>query len=281
MSYVPPPRVRPSGAAYLIPAFVWLAFSVVAFVAGGAQLINGLSDAVNDLERVPAATGGSVDLDEGKNWLYYDNNLSSSSSATFDPGIDVTIIGPDGNEVPLKDFDGTTIDYSTDDGSGVSFGQFDAPSDGTYQIQVAEGSSTSPDAEILVGGNVLAGVKTGAIIFFSVGTFGFVLALIIFIVIARKRGKSKRQMQQGYGGGGGWPGGQGGYGAPAAYPTQSGYGAPVSYPPADGGYPPPPGNYPPPGEYGPPGSAPPQGGGYPPSGGGYQPPAGGYPPSGS
>lgn len=300
---------------YLVPVLVWILFSIGSCVGGGYKAITGVADAVKNLERVPAATGGEVDLDEGRNYVYYDSGTpTSTESTTFDPGVEIRVTDPNGNEVPLEGLDGTTIDYSTDDSSGLSIGQFNAPTDGTYQIDILDEPSARGDGQILIGGNVVAGAKSGLVVLVSVGAFGFVVAVIIAIVIARKRGKSKRELRSGYGGSG-WPGGGGSgyqpqpaYGAAGGYPSQGGYGAPGSYPPQGGGYDPPPSSYPPPGggSYPPPGGSgdpppssypppggggfppqgggssypPPGGGGFPPAGGGYQPP-GGFPPSGS
>jgi hypothetical protein len=271
---------------YLIPVFVWLLFAVGSCAGGGVKAISGVADSVDKLERVSAADGGTVELDAGHKYVYYD---SGSSSTEIGPAGQIIITDPSGNQVELNDIDGEQT-YSADGSSGLGILQFDAPSDGTYTVTV-EGAPASSTGELLIGENVLAAAKSGLVVLVVVGTFGFVVAVIIAIVIARKRGQSKREMQQGYGGGGGWPGGgqpqfqpPSGYGAPASYPPQGGYGAPASYPPAGGGYQPPPPSYPPPppaDHQPPPSSFPPQGGGFPPAGGGYQPPPGGFPPPGS
>jgi hypothetical protein len=270
---------------YLIPVFVWLLFAVGSCAGGGANLISGMADSIEALERVSAADGGTVQLDAGHKYVYYD---SGSSSTDVMPSGRIIITDPAGNTVDLNDIDGKQT-YSADGNSGLGILQFDAPTDGTYTVTV-EGAAPTSTGELLIGENIFAAAKTSLVIFVGVGATGFVIALIIVIVIARKRGKSKREMQQGYGGGGGgWPGGgqpqfqpPSGYGAPASYPPPGGYGAPASYPPAGGGYQPPPPNFPPPGDYQPPPSSfPPQGGGFPPAGGGYQPPPGGFPPPGS
>jgi hypothetical protein len=267
---------------YLVPIFVWLLFAVGSCAGGGASLISGMADRVDALERVSAVDGGTVELDAGHKYVYYDNGTSTTE---IGPLAQITITDPAGNPVELNDINGEQT-YSADGSSGLGILQFDAPSDGTYTVSV-EGASETTSGELLIGENIFAAAKTSLIIFVGVGSAGFIIAVIITIIIAVKRGKSKRGMRQGYGGGG-WPGGgqpsqpQGGFGAPASYPPQGGFGAPASYPPAGGGYQPPPANYPPPDDYQPPPSSfPPQGGGFPPAGGGYQPPPGGFPPPGS
>jgi hypothetical protein len=270
---------------YLVPIFVWLLFAVGSCAGGGASLISGMADRVDALERVSAVDGGTVELDAGHKYVYYDNGTDETS---FLPAGEITITDPAGNPVELKDINGEQT-YSADGSSGLGILQFDAPSDGTYTVSVEGATGTG---ELLIGENIFAAAKTSLIIFVGVGSAGFIIAVIIVIIIARQRGKSKREIRQGggggYGGGGGWPGGgqpvqpQGGFGAPASYPPQGGFGAPASYPPAGGGYQQPPPSYPPPGDYQPPPSSfPPQGGGFPPAGGGYQPPPGGFPPPGS
>lgn len=287
-----PQKPKPSGVLYLVPAAIWVIFSIIAVVL----LVMGFarsSDVVDNFARIDSGTQATVDLTSTggyRIWLERDG----VDNTFVEPATTVTVT-KDGAPVNVEQFE-TDLSYSDGGRDGKALFTFEADETGEYVIsgEVLDGRG----GRFAVGkDNPIAEGLRGLVLFFIVGSVGFVIALIVFIVLAVKRGKSKRQIrqanlaayppqgygQQGYGqqayGQQGY--GQQGYGQQGD--PQQGYGQPdprqgYGAAPAPGtpapptfGTPPPQGGTPPP---------PPPGGTPPPPPPDWTPPSGDQPPFG-
>lgn len=239
-----PHRPKPSGVAYLIPVGIWILFSVVAVVL----LVMGFSrgeQVADDLARIDGGTTAEVELDAGEFRVWIEEPTIDDGSA---PPPSTVTITRDGAEIPVDTYDGT---LQWQDLEAVY--TFAAPESGLYEITAqAEGSS---DARFAVGqDSPLDEVARGVLLMVVVGTVGFLIALVISIVLAVKRGRSKRQIREAnlasYPPQGGYPGG--GYGQPGGGYGQPGASAPGAGGPTFGAPPPPQQGTPPPAGWSPP-----------------------------
>lgn len=229
-------KLRPSGVWYVVGGLVLAA----GIIGGFVLLVVGIVQAVDqfdDFDRVPASQGGTVTLEAGDKTIYAEG--PGVSTATSLSASDVEVLTPSGNEVDLS-VETNDFTYEVDGRSGVAVLNFDAPTDGTYEIR-----SDIPSSEITtlaVGPNVIStfgsvvGWLVGAAV---VGLVGLALGLVLLIVTGVRRGRAKKQRRLAAAGGGfGTP--QGGYGQPGAYPPPPGAGVPPPGSPPGSAYPPPP-----------------------------------------
>ena len=183
MASGPPPRTVPSIAGYLLAALL----AVAGIVAGVALIVSGIRsyiDKVEGFERFPVPDSRAVELDDGGHSIYFERPGLDSEEAL--PAISVSVTGPDGDPVPLDDYD-SDVSYSVSGHDGRGVFTFRADEAGLYTVQ-ADGS----DAEVAVGrgigarfaGSVVAGVAT----LLLAPVLGAVLALITFL----RRSRAKR-----------------------------------------------------------------------------------------
>jgi hypothetical protein len=268
-----PERVKPSAAVYLLPVLVFIAGSVLAVVAvvNGAQ---SYKHAIDNFARVPANGGGTVAIKKAGSFTIY---WEDPSDPSFRPlGATVTMTKePGGTQALVRDYGNGTVTYDQGSHHGVALKTVKISEPGNYRVTV-NGLSTG---ELAIGHSVFGLIARGVGLFFLIGGLAFVVAVILAIVIAVKRGKSKRRIRAAqFGTGAPWGGQPGpGYGPPAGQgPPPGGYGPPPGQGPPPGGYRPPPGQGPPPGGYRPaPVGAPPGQGS--PTPGGFGPPPGAPP----
>jgi len=228
----PSEKVKPSGVSYLIPLLVFLVGAVVgvALIVGGAKSYN---DTINGFGRVPLNGQGVVSFSKTGNFTAY----------LEQPGIDDTVFTPpvslqmtkvdSGKPVVFRDYSGSG-EYSNGGHDGAAINTFEIEEEGDYTL-VTSGSGTG---EVAVGRSPFGRLKTGIISGILAGGGGFVLAIILAILLAVRRGRSKRQLRAAHFGDGGYgaPGyGAPGYGAqPQWQPQPQPYGQP---PPYGGGWP--------------------------------------------
>ena len=252
-----PQKPKPSGVAYLIPVGIWILFSIVAVLL----LVMGISrvdDVVDDFARVDSGTSATVDLTSSGGYRIWLEQPGADEGLA--PPSTVTVTGPDGQDVQVSPYIGD-LTYSLSGREGTAVYTFDAPSEGSYTItgEITDGSGGT----FAIGkDNPLAEAGRGVLLMVVVGTVGFLIALVLFIVLAVKRGRSKRQIREAnaaaYPPAGGYPGGGygppgGGYGQPApSYGGQPGYGAPGAGGPTFGAPPPQQQGTPPPAGWSPP-----------------------------
>ncbi len=250
----------------VVPLLIWILSGIAAVVL----LVMGAASASNtydDFARFPADTPTDIELTEAGGYRIW---LVRDTYGTYDAYATATVTGPDDQDIPTSDYVGG-LDFN--DGTAVLTFNIDEP--GVYTIEASP--SDDLPAEFRVGkGNPFSEAGRGVLLFFLVGSIGFAVALILFIVLMVRRSRSRKRINQAYGGGfgGGYGGGYppaGGYPQPGGYPESGGYPQPGGYP-GSGGYPQPGGD----GGYSQPGGYPESGGHLPPGGdGGYPQPPGG------
>lgn len=214
----------------LIGAGILLGIGGVAF---GVKQIN---DVVNGLQRVPAVSGGTVELGEGTYQVFLEG---PGADDAFGGGA-FTVVGPDGTDLSLRP-DRVRETYDFGGRSGRKLGRIEVTSPGTHQV-AAGGSPTSSSADDLAFGRrgpvraglvpILGGVLGGV----ALGIAG----VIVLIVTGVRRGRQRR-MEANYAPAGGW-----GYPGPQTapgYPPPGGTPGTWSPPPSSGS---PPGWSPPP-----------------------------------
>lgn len=218
-------KPKPSLALVIVlPLVIWIVSGIIAtvlLVMGAAQA----SNTYDDFASFPADTPTEIELTETggyRIWLERDGY----NSDYYDEYATATITGPGGQDVPTSDYVGS-LEFN--DGSAVL--TFNIDEAGVYTIEASP--TDERPASFKVGkGNPFSQAGRGVLLFFVIGSIGFLVALVLFIVLMVKRGGSKKRIRQAYGGG--YPGG---YGGPGGYPSP-GYPQPGGYP-QQGGYPPP------------------------------------------
>lgn len=223
-------KLRPSVAGYWISGALVIAGivgAIVWFVLG----FTGLSDTIDNFERVPADGGGTVSLDGGRDYVIY-----VEDGDTFGSGVRVGVLDPDGAEIEIARYR-TELTYDFDGRSGRASFTFRSDEEGAYTV-LADGPS---DVEVAVGPSVAGDLVRAIAIPFVIGGVGLLLGLVLLIVtLVRRSGAKKRR-------------------AATASPPVYGAAPPGSFPPSPGpppGFPPGPGQPPPP--PGPPPGAPPR-----------------------
>ncbi len=276
-----PAKPKPGGLAFLIPILIWVAFSIGAVVLA-VQGVQRAEDTFDNFARIESGVPTTVDLKSSggyRVWL----EREDVGDLTTTPLTNVTVTQGD-QVVTTEVYDGD-LSYGSGSREAAAVWTFNIDEPGEYEI-TAEALDGGGGTFLVGKGNPISEAGKGIGLMFLVGTIGFLIALIIFIVLLVKRSRSKKQIRQAnlaaYG-----P--QGGYGAQPAYggfsprhrvrrPPPPSYGAPQApgAPPAYGTPPPPPGSSapppPPPGSSAPPPPPPAPGSPPPPPGWGGPPP---------
>lgn len=262
MSGVINPVVQPKrqgGVALTIGAILL----AVGLIAGGVLVYRGvrhIADTVNDYQRVPARSGGTVELDDAGTYLlfYERRGMGSIERTGYTPAI---ITAPDGQTVQLR-YDRVEENYTFGGREGRKVGRFEAPIPGTYRITPLSFDSFGAEFDDMVpnGGDGWfaigpEGPASGVIAILG-GVLGggalAVLGVILLVVGGVRRSRSKRGAGAPLAG---WPA------PPPPQPQGWGPAGPTQWtPPGSTPWnhpapppPPPPGHYPPPS----PGAAPP------------------------
>jgi hypothetical protein len=252
--------LRPSSAWYWV-AGILAVVGVVGAIVFSVVIVKDAVDSVDDWPRVSVPGSEEVVLDAGGHTLYLEYPGAGDYYTFVDPP-DVEITDPDGDPVVVMP---TTVreSYSWSGHSGVSFARFHADSDGLYEVEVR--SEPRGTQEVAIGEGIDGRIALAVLGGMAIGGLSVLVALIIAIVTAVRRGKEKRRRN---------PPPAWNPPPPGAYGSPAGWGAPYpgTYPQPGWGAPPPPGAYPQPGW-----GAPPPPGAYPQPGWGAPPPPGAYP----
>ena len=191
---------RPGGTGIWVGVGLVLAGIVVGIalvVVGARSVVTG----VTDLERVPIAEGGTVEIDRtGAMEVYAERDVAGSAPTTFSsstsggpvPQVDVVIRDPDGDPVPIRPVPGSE-EYQSDGHWGARIGRIDADQTGTYTVEVEGGADESPYDTIAVGDSVnprglwmvVGGILGGALV--------VLIGLVVIIVSAVKRSRAAKR----------------------------------------------------------------------------------------
>jgi hypothetical protein len=221
-------KIKPSGVWYVLAVLLLVGGPIVGSILVGVAFFNAFDD-LGDFPSVPIDGGGEVTLEAGDFTVYAEGN--GVDSFTSFSSSDVEIVDPNGNPVDLS-FTTSDTTYDINGREGVSVLTFDAPVDGTYQVNPSTDSVTAdPQVTSLAIGPGFGDIfseQVGLVVIGSiVGALGFLIGLILVILLAVKRGKAKRQRRLSAGG------------PPSAWGATGPYGQPGMPPPPGAGAPPP------------------------------------------
>lgn len=186
----------------LVGLWVGIALVAVGIVAGAVFVVAGVrsfAEGFNNLERVPAASGGTVVIEEPGTAMIYGEYRSAGGGAGFNtsttpaPAFDgVRVFDPSGDEVPV-DTIGHSESYDYDGRSGFAVGSFVADTAGPYEIRpvrtdggfeyewIAVGQAFDVTGIFSILGGVFGG---GAVVLLGV--------IIIVISVVRRSGAKRR-----------------------------------------------------------------------------------------
>lgn len=134
-----PARRGPSVAWYPIGGVLFIAAVVAAIVVLATGLVH-VFDTVDQFERIVAPGSGDITIRRPGTFVIYYEYKSRLNGETIDaprdePRATVFLTGPDGQAVGLRSFT-TVATYEVGDHSGVAEQKFDAPTAGTYHLDV-------------------------------------------------------------------------------------------------------------------------------------------------
>lgn len=204
----PPPtprKLRPGVAGYWIGGglvLVGIVGALVWFVLG----LVGISNTVDDFERVPADGGGMVTLADDTGYVIY---LEDRSGAA----VRVALTDPSGDEIDIRTYV-SDLDYDFGGRAGTALFTFRSNEAGDYDLT---SESTSLRADVAVGPSLAGDLVRAIAIPFAIGGVGLLAGVILLIVTLVRRSADKKRRD-----------------APAVTPTPP----PSGFPPPSPGYPP-------------------------------------------
>lgn len=202
-------KLKPGVAGYWVGGALVL-FGIVGAIVWFVVGLIGISNTVDDFQRVPADGGGTVTLDGDTSYVIYVEDRSTSRFAT---DVRLALTDPGGDQVDLRTYE-SEFDYDFSGRSGTAFFTFRSDEAGTYAI-VSE--SASQRATLAVGSSLAGDLVWTIAMPFVIGGLGFLVGIILIIVtLVRRSGDKKRRDAR-------------------ALPTAA---PPPGFPPAPPGYPP-------------------------------------------
>ncbi len=156
----------------------------VAWFVGG---LVGLSDTVDDFERVPFFGGGEVVLDDTGGQVVY----VEPGGRAFPSSMRISITGPDGEPIASAPYGGS-LTYDFGGRSGAAVATFDAPRPGRYRVAAVEaGSSFATD--LAVGPSFAGDLVRTIVGAFVIGGVGVIVGVVIIVVTAVRRARARRR----------------------------------------------------------------------------------------
>ena len=202
-------KLKPGVAGYWIGgALVVLGIvgAAVWFVVG----LVGISNSVDDFERVPANGGGTVTLDNDTAYVIY---IEDRSGSRFAASVRVSIADPSGDPVDVGTY-GSEFDYDFGGRSGTALFTFRSDEAGEYALT---SESSSLRANLAVGRSLASDLVWTIAIPFVIGGIGFLIGIVLIVVTLVRRSGDRKRRDAGA--------------VPTALP-------PPRFPPAPPGYPP-------------------------------------------
>lgn len=179
-----PGRARTSPWPGILAIALGIAASTAWFVLGFV----GLDRAIGDLERVPVPGQAVVELEAGRQAVYYESAEGSDAAV---PGLQIRLVSPDGTAVPVGAHGGK-VSYDVGGQGGRSVAGFEVPEDGAYRLTVVPTGAFSPGATLAVGPGV-----GGRIVRIVVGGVAIVLATVLLGVVLLVRARRRRTATRG------------------------------------------------------------------------------------
>jgi hypothetical protein len=172
----------------------WIGGALCVAAVAGAVLwlvlgIVGFSDAVDDLQRVPAPGRGVVELGAGRHAIYFESPAGADAPI---PPLRLALRPVAGGEaVPIGPYSGT-VTYSTGGHDGRSLAGFAVAEPGRYRLTVAGEPARTPGAVVAVGrglgGRLVRAIVGAAVIFVG----GLALGGVVIGVTSARRSRSAR-----------------------------------------------------------------------------------------
>jgi hypothetical protein len=191
-----PTKIKPSGAWYVL-VVVLLAASGISLVVGlflGVVRVSDRAENFYRFEAPTAADGEPIEVSKpGTYVVYYEEPSENQTGDLVSPPMTVAVTAADGTPVPVEEAEGEfsfDVDFDSGEGrAGVGVATFDAPAAGGYVVVI---DSDEGPFEVAIGES-LSGVflATMALTAAIAGAL-FLIALVLWIVLLRKRGKAKR-----------------------------------------------------------------------------------------
>ena len=187
--------IKPGKKWFVVGALL-IALGVGGGVALGIGGFASVTRTVDHFARFDVKGGGTIATlrmpKGGEYFVYYERRGSNTlSSADIPKGLDVTMAGPDGRQVPFV-LDRRERSFSVNDRTGISVGRLTIPTAGSYKLTA---KAAGPDTFTLaVGKGVnarLVGYVLGGL---AIAIVGFGLGLAVLIVTGVKRGRRKREL---------------------------------------------------------------------------------------
>ena len=165
-------------AAGMIGAVAWLVSGLV-----------GLSDTVDDFERVPFVGGGTVVIDEAGGQVVY----VEPGGGSFPSSMRISVVGPAGEPIATAPYGGS-LTYDFGGRSGAALATFDAPVAGEYQVAAVE-TGSSVARELAVGPSFAGHLVRTIVVPFVIGGVGVIAGVVIIVVTAVRRSRERRRRQ--------------------------------------------------------------------------------------
>jgi hypothetical protein len=194
------PSRAPSRAGTWVGAVI-IAAAIAGAIAWFVLGLTGMTDAVDDLERVSIpAGGGAVELTEGRRAVYYETNQGDSENV---PGLRITVVREsDQRALEVGDHSGT-VTYSFGGHSGTSVAGLDVPRSGRHTVTVTATGPVPGDAELAIGPGVGGRIVRAILGGFAIAFLGIAVGVVL---IVRTEGRRRRQARRGVTGAGNGPG---------------------------------------------------------------------------
>jgi len=186
----PPPlalrKLKPGVAGYWVGgALVLLGIvgAIVWFVVG----LVGISNAVDDFQRVPADGGGVVALDDDTPYVIYIEDRSTSRVAS---NVRVTLTDPSGEPIDVRTY-GSEFNYDFGGRAGTALFTFRSDEAGEYTLASESSASRS---NLAVGPSLADDLVWTIAMPFVIGGIGFLAGIILIVVtLVRRSGDKKRR----------------------------------------------------------------------------------------
>jgi hypothetical protein len=194
--------IKPGKKWYVIGALL-IALGIGGGVALGVVGFVSVTRTVDHFARFDVKGGGTVATlrmpQGGEYVVYYERRGNATLAASDIPqGLDVTMAGPDGRQVPFV-LDRREFSFSVNERTGISVGRLTVPTAGSYKLTAkATGNETFTLAVGKGVGKRLVSYILGGL---ALAIAGFGAGLSTLIVTGVKRGRRKREAALGAAGG--------------------------------------------------------------------------------
>ncbi len=175
----------PGKGGYWLGALAIVA-GVVLAIAWFVTHIVGLSDSVDDLQRVPVGASRFVDLPGGDLSIYYEDPRGVEDAAI--PALRIVVQrGGEGAPLPIEGHSGS-VSYSFGGHSGQSIAALHDVEAGRYRVQT---SGPAPSgAQVAIGEGVGSKIVSALVGGFGIGIAGLLIGVALIVVTSTRRNRA-------------------------------------------------------------------------------------------